>query len=180
MTSNFAVIEAEIIKVIPAQLQTPANLEWVKEELAVSPPSDILATCKEYFAVSDYRIFECESKLSSYGIQIHQITSRLDGQDQKIAALETRVMIAEAVATERHANQNAINANFTAGINSAQQSAVHAASSKSSGGGWFAACDPTAVFILGCFVIAIAALFISSLPTQSSRPQRDVPVVRGY
>ena len=182
MTSNLStVIEAEIIDAIPPQLQTQGNIEWVRGELAEVAPSELLTSCKEYFGISDQRIAECENTLKSYGVQIHQINSRLDGHDQRIAALETRVAVAEAVATERVNNQAQINQSFSSGINSAHQSATHAAASSSKG--WYGY-NPTAVFfvIVSClFFLPLMLTGIGSLVNQNANAkQQQAPIIRGY
>ena len=177
MTSNLStVIEAEIIDVLPPQLRTQGNIEWVRGELTEVAPSDLLASCKEYFGISEQRITECENILKSYGVQIHQINSRLDGHDQRIAALETRVAVAEAVATERVNNQAQINQSFSSGINSAHQSATHAAASSSKG--WISSLDPTGVFFLVLFMGIVGFGWIASQST--SRPAPQAPIIRGY
>ena len=184
--NNLAVIESEIIDVLPYEERTTANLAWVRENLANrdNTPSDVLAACQEFFGVTDARISLCESRLDSFGIQLNSHISEtarnFDSVNHRINALETRAAVAEALATERQSNQQAINKTHSSGINSAHQSATHAAGNK--GWGWTG--DPTATFFLVLFMGVVGFGWISSLantrPASVQSAPQDRPVMRGY
>ena len=184
MTSNLAVIEAEIINVLPYQERTPANLAWVRENLANrdNTPSDVLAACKEFFSVTDARISLCESRLNDLGVQLNShildTAKNFEAVREELRELRTEVRINKAVAEANQSNQLAINNAVNNGIIGANQNATHAAGSK--GWGWHP--DPTGMFFLVLFMGLIGVMVISSTNNRPAPAQstQERPVMRGY
>jgi hypothetical protein len=184
--SNLAVIEAEIIDVLPYQERTPSNIAWVRENLANrdNSPSDVLAACKEFFGVTDARISQCESRLDSLGVQLNShifdTARNFETVNQRLNKLESQAETAKAVADNDRFHQQSFNKSFNDGLIGANQNATNAAGSK----GWGYHPDHTGIFFLFLFVGSIGCFLFSSMNLNNrpasvqSAPQQ--PIIRGY
>ena len=186
MTSNLAVIEAKIIDVLPYQERTPSNLTWVRENLAdpTNTPDDVIAKLNEFFGVTYADIAYCKSQIQKEGIRLDthilDTARNFESVRNELRELQTEVRINKAVSAANQLNQQAFNKNFSDGINSAHQSATHAAGNK--GWGWTG--DPTATFFLVLFMGIVGFGWISSLantrPASVQSAPQERPVMRGY
>lgn len=89
MSSELAVVTAEIVDILPREHQTLANKEWVETSLQGSPVSEVLAACKEYFNVANGKLATCEKRLNEQGIKLDR---HIEYVDQKFKAYDSELI----------------------------------------------------------------------------------------
>ena len=180
MEISSAIIEAQIIDVIPPEFQTAGNIKWVKSELAVKPPATVLDDVKRYLEVSNSEVLKCKNQLENMGVDLYshikETRQKFAEHDVQISELKTRLEVAEKVADVRHEAQKEINALTSQRINSTESNVVRAASNK----GWFGH-NPTSTFfvlVMCLFVVPMMLTGLGSVVNQAGRQQ--APIQKGY
>jgi DNA-binding transcriptional regulator GbsR (MarR family) len=181
--ANLATVERQIIDVIPRELQTAGNIEWVKSELAVNTPAMVLDDVKRYLEASNSEVVRCKSQLEQMGVDLYshirETRQKFNEVDDRISKLETRLEVAEKIADIRYESQKEINRLTSERQNSADQNTVLAAGNRGYFyDGYSRAFSWAIVFLFGMPVLLV---LISLLPVNRQSPQvQSAPVQRGY
>jgi hypothetical protein len=183
MPVNLATVERQIIDVIPIESRTPANIQWVRDELATNPPANVLEDIKRYLDASSDAVAKCQSELNQMGIDLYshiaETQQKFSQVDNRFTQLETRLEIAERVADIRHESQKEINRLTAERQNSTDQNTVLAAGNRGYFyDGYSRAFSWAIVFLFGMPVLLV---LISLLPVNRQSPQvQSAPIQRGY
>lgn len=173
MSSELAVVTAEIVDILPREHQTLANQEWVESSLQNNSVSEVLAACKEYFNVANGKLATCEKRLDKIGVQLDQHIAYTDQRfaavNSEISQLKQEIAVTKAVNDERANTQQFLTGQMMNSMNLINQNVATVATKSNKGSGYP---DPT-LWALGA-AVAISMLFlVSSLVRVQSIPQKE-------
>jgi uncharacterized protein involved in exopolysaccharide biosynthesis len=182
MSSELAVVTAEIVDILPREHQTLANQEWVESSLKNNSIQEVLDAIQQHFDVSNRAIATCEKRLDKIGAKLDQHITYVDQKfaavDSRVSQLEKDLAVTKAVSETQAANQQFLTGQMMSSINSTNQNVANVATKSNHGypdpalwvfGAAFAAC------LLG---IVISVLRVQSQPQPSTRSQ--VPQAESY
>ena len=93
MSSELAVVTAEIVDILPREHQTTEMANWVEGQLANgNTTSEMLDYCKTQFGIVVHKIESCELRIQSHGIRLDRHIEKTDGL--LIEKLQTDLAIA--------------------------------------------------------------------------------------
>lgn len=133
MSSELAVVTAEIVDILPRAQQTPEMEKWVGDQLTQgNSVSDLLAYCKDSFGIVAHKIEAVESKLVRQGIEIRaeikhlaQYTDqKFEAVNSKVAELQTQLAVTTALSNERSQQQAQTNNQLFGSLNQTNQNLV--------------------------------------------------------
>ena len=169
MSSELAVVTAEIVDILPREHQTLANKEWVETSLQGSPVSEVLAACKEYFNVANGKLAACEKRLNEQGIKldrhIEYVDQKFKAYDSELSALKQDLAVTSALGNERAQMQQFLTGQLLTQQTAIQSSVANVAAKSSSSQG--SAINPVTL----AFGLAFGVILISCMASFAIKPQ---------
>lgn len=179
MSSELAIVTAEIVDILPREQQTTEMANWVESQLAAgNTASEMLEYCKTQFGIVVHKIDACELKIQNQGIRLDSYIQKTDRQfelvhgkfDQvhsKIAKLETDLAVTTALSNERAQQQQFTNGQLMSSINNTNTNLTNGLTNVSKSGG---ETNPVALF----FGLAFGVIIISCLVALGINPPSQV------
>ena len=157
------IVVAEIVDILPAELQTTEMENWVEGQLANgNTASEMLAYCKDQSGIVVHKIEACELRLEQQGIRLNSYIEKTDRQfDQvhsKIAKLETDLAVTTALSNERSQQQQFTNGQLMSSINNTNSNLTNGLTNVSKNRGGSDTNYATLAFGLAFGVIVISCM----------------------
>ena len=175
MSSELAVVTAEIVDILPREHQTLANKEWVESSLQQGSVSEVLAACKEYFNVANGKLALCETRLDQQGIKldrhIEYVDQKFKAYDSQLSALKQEIAVTSALGNERAATNQFLAGRIMDSVTATNQSIANVAAKSSAPQG--GSVNPVTL----AFCLAFGVILISCMAALSIKPARDAQII---
>ena len=175
MSSELAVVTAEIVDILPREHQTLANKEWVESSLQQGSVSEVLAACKEYFNVANGKLALCETRLDQQGIKldrhIEYVDQKFKAYDSELSALKQDLAVTSALGNERAQMQQFLTGQLLTQQTAIQSSVANVAAKSSTPQG--GSVNPVTL----AFCLAFGVILISCMAALSIKPARDAQII---
>lgn len=174
MSSELAVVTAEIVDILPREHQTLANKEWVESSLQQGSVSEVLAACKEYFNVANGKLALCESRLDAQGIKLDQhiqyVDQRFKAYDSELSALKQDLAVTSALGNERAQMQQFLTGQLLTQQTAIQSSVANVAAKSSSPQ---TPLNPVTL----AFSLAFGVILISCMAALATKPANNAQTI---
>ena len=176
MSSELAVVTAEIVDILPREHQTTEMANWVEGQLANgNTTSEMLDYCKTQFGIVVHKIESCELRIQSHGIRLDRYIEKTDRQfdqvNSKISKLETDLAVTTALSNERSQQQQFTNGQLMASINNTNSNLTNGLTnvSKSRGG--------ETNYVTLAFSLAFGVILISCMAALAIKPANNAQTI---
>lgn len=182
MSSELAVVTAEIVDILPPERRTKGNIEWVENSLKQGSPDEVLALCKQYLGVSNAQIVACKNEIAAQGIKLDRHIQYVDQNFREIrnelSEVKQKLAVQEAVSNERAQMQQFMIKGVMNSQNATNQAVVKAAKGGSDGGGLVSGALLFSGFFgfLALWAIAFAISYLGQLQAKPEAKQCGVHV----
>jgi hypothetical protein len=157
------IVVAEIVDILPVELQTTEMANWVSSELANgNSVSDMLAYCKDQFGIVAHKIDAVEGKLARQGVMldnhIKYTDQRFETVNNKLSELQKDLAVTAALSNERSQQQQFTNGQLMSSINNTNSNLTNGLTNVSKNRGGSDTNYATLAFGLAFGVIVISCM----------------------